>query len=812
MPVIPARAEALRERLGSLSLRLTLYLVAVLMGSTLAMGVLFDGERAKLLEKRELRQLQHHTERIVQEVDRIIGRLRDDLLFLVDTPPVQGLRRAVESGGADPIDRSTVTQWLERLQQIFLTFAVARPGYVQIRLIGVRDEGLELVRVDWTKEGLRPIPREELQHKGDREYFRETSVLPAGSVYLSRVDLNQERGQISLPHQPTLRVATPVRAPDGDLFGMLVVNLDMAWVFERLGSSLPEPMRLYVIDESGEFVVYPEPGWAHSAQLGQPFGLAGAFPGQAERILGMPPGSGEVLDLREGEVQSIGYLIALALDPGGGERRLIFLLAEPRAWVYQAIGVMRRWNLVAMGGLLSLAVFAVVFMVRRQTRSLSLLAHAANGIGRGNYRVPLPAASSAETEALVAAFGRMAVEVEKREEALTELNLELEQRVDARTKDLAREHGLAQLILESIGEGVVVADREGRFLLWNNEAAQIVGLGPGEVPPEHWPAHFGVFPDEEGNLMPHDELPLVRAIRGEPTDGVELYLRNAACAEGRWVRVTGRPLRDAESKVKGGVIVFRDLTEQKQLQRHLEQQRAKNARIGRLALTNEIVRSVVHELSQPIAAVSTYAAAAARLGREERISPVELANILGNIERLSGRSGEILEMLRSQIHCSRGPLVAIDVIQMADLCLKLVQDRIARQGVRVERRYGSGVPTLHGDAEEIKEILMQLVTNALDAMEETPREGRCLEVSACFDPDIASVIVEVADTGRGVSTEFAEALFEPWVTDKPDAPGIGLTIVHSLVKARNGRIEMRARDTGGTLFRVVLPVHQELAS
>jgi len=470
---------------------------------------------------------------------------------------------------------------------------------------------------------------------------------------------------------------------------------------------------------------------------------------------------------------------------------------------------MRRESLLGMGALLALAIVLVVAMVRGLTRSLRTLAKAAKAISLGEYRVALPEVSGGEVGTLAAAFRRMVSEVETREATLTELNRELERRVEQRTTELARQHALQQLILENIADGIVVTDRAGRFLLWNRKAEQIIGAGPLELPPARWSSHFGLFGDETGDPLPTEELPLVRAMHGESVDNAELYLRNPKRQKGRWVQVTARPLRDADGAIAGGVAALLDVTEQKRLRRRIEEHDRELAKVGRRVLTAEIVSSAAHELSQPIAAMCNYAGAAARLHQQGRLGEAELGSILESIQRLAEKAGGILGKLRALIRRGSPQPSPVDVNQVVDSCLNMLRQQIEKRGVSVERRCASALPPIVGDRMELEQVLLQLVTNALEAMDQTPRSERRLLVATHHEPRRDLVVIEVEDSGPGVSAEVAESLFDLWVTDRLESLGIGLAIVQSIVKTFHGQIRWTAGKAGGALFRVELPARRE---
>jgi PAS domain S-box-containing protein len=132
-------------------------------------------------------------------------------------------------------------------------------------------------------------------------------------------------------------------------------------------------------------------------------------------------------------------------------------------------------------------------------------------------------------------------------------------------EDALREPALLlSCILESMGDGVVVADTRGRFLCCNPAAEQIAGIRRWDLPPEEWTREYGVFLPDGVTPYPPADLPLARAIRGESVDQAELLLRPARAPQGKWLNVTARPLTDDQGTLLGGMVVFRDVTRRRQ--------------------------------------------------------------------------------------------------------------------------------------------------------------------------------------------------------------------------------------------------------
>jgi PAS domain S-box-containing protein len=120
--------------------------------------------------------------------------------------------------------------------------------------------------------------------------------------------------------------------------------------------------------------------------------------------------------------------------------------------------------------------------------------------------------------------------------------------------------GLLPAILDSMGDGLIVADENGRFILFNAAARRILGEGPADLPLKDWPQHYGLCRPGDGSLVDPRDLSLARALRGEETDQIEMLIRNPHIPGGVLVSITGRPLRDSQGIPRGGVIVLRDVT------------------------------------------------------------------------------------------------------------------------------------------------------------------------------------------------------------------------------------------------------------
>src|SRR4030095_1839686 len=150
------------------------------------------------------------------------------------------------------------------------------------------------------------------------------------------------------------------------------------------------------------------------------------------------------------------------------------------------------------------------------------------------------------------------------ERALRESRDQLERKVTDRTAELSRTNEILRSILSNMGDGVVVADKDGNFLVFNPAAERMFGNGATATPTSDWSQRYGLFLPDKTTPFPHDQLPMIRSIRGEDVDNIEMFVRHEKAPHGLWTRITGRPLRDASGELLGGVVVCRNLTRVKE--------------------------------------------------------------------------------------------------------------------------------------------------------------------------------------------------------------------------------------------------------
>ena len=141
---------------------------------------------------------------------------------------------------------------------------------------------------------------------------------------------------------------------------------------------------------------------------------------------------------------------------------------------------------------------------------------------------------------------------------------ELERKITQHTAELSRTNEILRSILLDMGDAVIVADRDENFLVFNAAAERMFGTGATKAAATEWSRHYGLYLPDKVTAFPHEQLPLVRSIRGEEVNNVEVFVRHEKAQRGLWTRITGRPLRGANGELTGGVVVCRDITQIKE--------------------------------------------------------------------------------------------------------------------------------------------------------------------------------------------------------------------------------------------------------
>jgi PAS domain S-box-containing protein len=797
----------------SLSLRFASLAIGLLLVTVLSVSFQFDRERSAAVDTRELEHMRHHLERAVEVFSHYLERLRSDTHFLASTPPLLSNSEALGKRPIPTGDEAGFNLMHMHLERLFQSFADTRPEYLQLRLIGVNNGGRELVHIERQGSDILAVKVDTLQRKDNLHFVQEAMTLQAGQVMFSRIDLRRENNHISQPETATIRAISPVMDAKGSIFALVVINLDLNRVFALMRTFMPKFSHLYLLNQDRYFLSHPNPRKAMTYERVEPYRLKNEFPAYASRIAGLMPA--EILHFESGSGEKAMSAIAMKRRFDILDRDfslLTFILTEPAINARHEINAARMKSYLVVVMLMVVTIVLVVLITRRLTRSLRDLEQVSQAVSQGDYNVEIPDAPGHDMESLTGAFRHMISTLKIREYQLKELNLTLEHQVVARTQELevsraelAREQLMLQSILDHVGDGVVAVDDDGHVLLWNRRAEEILGMGPANLPPEQWPRHFGLYRAPGADLLSVDELPLARALKGEIVRNQELFVHNPDNHPGRWISAFARPLTMLRGDWEGAVGVLVDITEAHNLREQMDTQSGELAKIGRLTLIAQIVDTMAHRLSQPLAAIANYAGAAIQLRASGNLDSKRLDEVLDLITRQAERGGECLRDLRSLRMRGGLPHGKSDINTIIESALNLLDDRLQKLHILVERAFATDLPALYGQKIELQQAMVHLLVNAMESLATTSAQPRILRLITTFHPENNLLWIEIGDNGPGVPSNLREQIFEAWFTSKPRSLGLGLSVAQSIVENHNGSLSIQDHDDDMTWFLIELP-------
>jgi C4-dicarboxylate-specific signal transduction histidine kinase len=290
----------------------------------------------------------------------------------------------------------------------------------------------------------------------------------------------------------------------------------------------------------------------------------------------------------------------------------------------------------------------------------------------------------------------------------------------------------------------------------------------------------------------------------EPFD-IEYRLRRRD-GEYRWIADYGIPRYAPDGTFAGYIGSCMDISDGKQGELQLQEQRAELTHLSRVAVLGELTGALAHELNQPLTAILSNAQAAQRFLAQQPASLSEVHEILKDIVDEDKRAGEVIRRLRSLLKKGETLLQPLDMNEVVNDVLDLARADCVSRGVTLQRELAPSLPEVRGDLVQLQQVLLNLIVNACDAMGACEPRDRKLTIATTRD-EVGFVQVSVSDCGHGIAPNQLDRLFEPFYTTKTQGLGLGLTICRSIVAAHGGKLAAMNNTTGGARLCVSLPAH-----
>lgn len=386
--------------------------------------------------------------------------------------------------------------------------------------------------------------------------------------------------------------------------------------------------------------------------------------------------------------------------------------------------------------------------------------------------------------AVVGVLFGMLRDVEERKSAdLLRVSSRLEEaygKLEERAIQLINIQDYTQSILRSITSGVITVGPDGSITTANPAAERLLGISEYEMVPRTIPSLFrddGGLGEDVAKVL-SGRIPLtLREVRMVTREGREIH-----------VQASTSRMRAVGGRILGAVVTIEDVSEVKALTEQL-------IRADRLAAMGELTAGVAHEIRNPLGVIR----AGVQL-LEDADCDAERVRQAGEVMKQEiDRLDKVIKALLDFGRPSRPTMVLTDVVQVLGDVVLFTSRFAGQANVVITEEYAAGLPRVMGDSDQLKQVFLNLIANAVQAMEDG---GGRIALTAHEQGDF--VVVTVRDTGQGIPREDIGKVFDPFYSTRDAGTGLGLTIVHRIIDEHDGHIEVESGPEG-TMFRVSIP-------
>ncbi len=347
-------------------------------------------------------------------------------------------------------------------------------------------------------------------------------------------------------------------------------------------------------------------------------------------------------------------------------------------------------------------------------------------------------------------------------------------------EDLGDARSLRENIMDSMADGIISVDTEAKITAVNHAAEALTGFTAQELIGRSYKEVFCQHEWFHSLLL--DTLSTGASyIGGE----IDYPVKRGTI----WISISTSLLKNLKGDSIGAVVVFKDLSEKKRLE-------AQVSRADRLATLGELMAGVAHEIRNPLTSIQGFLQYFQQAGTDE-----ERATYIPLMLREANRMNHIIESLLYFARPCEATISPTNICRVLEEVVMLIQNRAAKQNIVFHLDLNEKLPLLELDEEQFKQVFLNLLINAVQALE----QGGRISVRAHFLPERDEAEVVIADSGPGIPAEKREKVFDPFFTTKRAGTGLGMSVVQRIVLAQGGQIYLEDNPGGGLLIRLFIP-------
>ena len=357
---------------------------------------------------------------------------------------------------------------------------------------------------------------------------------------------------------------------------------------------------------------------------------------------------------------------------------------------------------------------------------------------------------------------------------------------------------LKNIIISSV-DGIIAADLKGEIIIFNQGAERMLGYSAHEVIKGGLHITQIYIPGQAKEIMKKLRSPDFGRVGKLSSTLVSLVTQKQETLP---ASLSASIIYDEEGQEMASVGIFTDLRERFRMQKELEETHLKLLHSEKMASLGKLAAGVAHEINNPLGGILIYANMLFEETSPEDPRRADLKQIVDQTLRCKEIVKELLDFSRQTTHC----WVHCDINQALQQTISLLGKQALFQDIQIIKEIDPHLPQIIADPGQLNQVLINLMTNAVDAM-----EGKgILTVRTYFLPDEEKIGLEIADTGYGIHSENLSRIFDPFFTTKDigKGTGLGLSTVYGILEEHGGTIEVESTVGQGTTFILRLPVRR----
>jgi len=358
-------------------------------------------------------------------------------------------------------------------------------------------------------------------------------------------------------------------------------------------------------------------------------------------------------------------------------------------------------------------------------------------------------------------------------------------------------------VLASLRQEIAILDREGTIIAVNEawkEFSRANGDGADWVDTNYLDTCRAAASAGDSTAM--RALSGLQSVVEGARDFFQMEYSCPAPGQDRYFLMRAVPLRASGG---GAVVAHMNVTQLRLAELEAQRLRGDLAHMSRVSTLGHLSSALAHELSQPLGAILRNAEAGELFLQQDPPDYEEIRGILMDIKRDEQRAAAVIDRMRALLRRQEPALEPLSVREMLEQVVALAHAECQARRAEARLEIADNLPPVRGDRVQLQQVMLNLIINALDAMNGTPADRRQLTVTA-GRLDEQSVEVAVSDTGHGIATDQVTRVFEPFHTSKSDGLGLGLAISKTIIESHGGRIRAESNQAGGTTFCFTLKV------